>query len=96
MKNKVLQWAKDRGILDKATPLTQTAKLTEELAELIQALAVNDIEETKDAIGDMTVVLIILAELCELDHDDCLASAYEIISKRKGKMVDGVFVKEES
>ena len=94
MKDKVLQWAKDRGILDKATPLTQTAKLTEELAELIQALAVNDTSEIADAIGDMTVVLIILAELCELDHSACLASAYEIISKRKGTMVDGVFVKE--
>jgi NTP pyrophosphatase (non-canonical NTP hydrolase) len=94
MKDNILYWAENRGILESATSLTQLAKLTEELSELVHALAMDDKDEIKDAIGDMTVVLIILANLCELDHDDCLESAYEVISKRSGNMVNGVFVKD--
>ena len=61
---------------------------------MILALATDNKLEIKDAIGDMTVVLIILADLCGLSHSDCLESAYNVISKRTGKMVDGVFVKD--
>jgi len=49
----------------------------------------------KDAIGDMYVVLTILALQLDLDIGDCVAMAYEEIRDRKGKMVNGVFVKED-
>ena len=90
----VLNWAKDRGILDNGTVEGQMTKLQEEFDELKEALAVNDKVEIKDAIGDMQVVLIILAELLDMDAQEALQEAYNTISKRKGKMVDGVFVKD--
>lgn len=94
MKNKVLQWAKEKGILDKATPKDQMLKTVEEVGELAKAIGRNDKEEIKDGIGDIAVTIIIQAELNGLDFDECLESVYEIISKRKGKMVNGIFVKE--
>ena len=53
---------------------------------------------TKKAIvemGDILVTLIILCEQLHLDPIECLDLAYKKISKRKGKTIDGVFVKEE-
>lgn len=94
MKNKVLQWAKEKGILEKSTPKDQMLKTVEEVGELAKAIGKNDKEEIKDGIGDITVTIIIQAELNGLDFDECLESAYEIIAKRKGKMVNGIFVKE--
>jgi len=32
--------------------------------------------------------------LCGLDIEDCIESAYDVISKRKGKMINGTFVKD--
>lgn len=49
----------------------------------------------KDDIGDITVTLIIQAKMQGLDFEECLQHAYDQISKRKGKMIDGFFVKDE-
>lgn len=95
MKNKVLQWASEKGILDKATKEAQMLKTVEEVGELANAIGKNNIDEIKDAIGDITVTLIIQAELCGLDFDECVESAYDVISKRTGKMVNGIFVKDK-
>jgi len=94
MKNNVLKWAMQKGILEKATPQAQMLKTVEEVGELAEAIGKNDLPEIKDAIGDITVTLIIQAELNGLDFDDCLESAYNIIAKRTGKMVNGIFVKD--
>jgi len=40
------------------------------------------------------VVLINIAERNGVTLEDCLAVAYDDIKDRKGKMVDGVFIKE--
>ena len=48
-----------------------------------------------DDIGDMIVVLINIAERNNLTIEQCLAQAWNDIKDRKGKMVDGIFVKEE-
>lgn len=50
--------------------------------------------ETKDGIGDMLVTIILLAKMVNMDTVDCLQSAYDVIKKRTGKMVDGQFVKD--
>lgn len=47
MKNKVLQWAKEKGILDKATPKDQMLKTVEEVGELANAIGKNDKEGIK-------------------------------------------------
>lgn len=108
---KVLEWAKEKGILDKATPIAQCDKTFEEVEELAEALeaqragfaeftnskgkSVNTNEEIKDALGDILVTIIIGAELQGLKLEDCLQSAYNIISKRTGKMINGQFVKDK-
>ncbi len=51
-------------------------------------------KDIADDIGDMIVVLINIAERNELTIEQCLEKAWDDIKDRKGKMVDGVFVKE--
>jgi NTP pyrophosphatase (non-canonical NTP hydrolase) len=50
--------------------------------------------DLKDGIGDCTVTLILAAEMAGLDFIECLQAAYNEIKNRKGKMENGVFVKE--
>lgn len=107
----VLQWAKEKGILYKATPIAQALKTLEEVNELIEAVEYQDLnfdtftnqkdkvvntkEEIKDALGDILVTIIIGAELQGLKLEDCLESAYNVIKDRKGVMRDGQFYKNE-
>ena len=91
--SKIVDWAKEKGILNKSNSQKQFLKLTEEVGELAQGILKRDIAEISDAIGDCIVVLTILAEMENLSVNDCLQGAYDIISKREGKMVDGVFIK---
>ena len=91
----VIQWAADKEILTKATPLTQTMKTFEEVEELREAIMVNDKDEIIDALGDILVTIIIQAELQGLSLEHCLESAYNVIAKRTGKMVDGTFIKDK-
>lgn len=163
----IIEWAEEKGILNKATVSSQYAKFQEEYHEYL-----ND-DDKLDAIGDMAVVLIILIEMLDFyevedieEHfkefidiskklsfkvnpnillekhisslhsiidieltspdwisvqeqasyaailvlgslqylctnyynttlEKCLNDVYDIISKRTGKMVNGMFVKDE-
>jgi len=89
---RVTQWHYDRNLIDGATDKAQFTKLQEE----VQELATSIWNETSpiDDIGDIMVVLINIAERNGLSLNDCLAHAYNDIKDRKGKMVDGIFVKE--
>ncbi|RSU12331.1 hypothetical protein CBF29_06430 [Vagococcus elongatus] len=91
---RVEEWAKVRGI-DRNDPSKQMLKVVEEVGEVAAALARGDQEELMDGIGDSIVTLIILAQQSGMDALDCLNAAYNVIAKRKGKVVNGVFVKEE-
>ena len=91
---KIREWAKQRGIFDKGDVKTQYVKLMEEAGEVAKALLTNDKAEIKDGIGDMVVVLTNLAHLSGFTIEECIDEAYEVICKRKGKMVNGTFVKE--
>lgn len=92
----VIEWAKEKGILEKGTPLAQWNKTAEEVNELNDALFDDNREEIIDALGDILVTIIIQAEMQGLKLEECLESAYNVIAKRKGKMIDGQFVKEDS
>ena len=94
MTEKIEQWAKARN-LHAQDPKIQLSKLMEESGELAKAILKNDKIEQIDAIGDVTVVLIVLSLQLGLDYKECVKSAYDVIKDRKGKMIDGVFVKEE-
>jgi NTP pyrophosphatase (non-canonical NTP hydrolase) len=66
----------------------------EEAGELAAALLNDDKPEIQDAIGDMIVVLTNLAHLEGFSVEDCIDAAYTEIATRKGKMLNGTFVKE--
>ena len=87
-------WANDKGIYKSGDSKTQYVKLMEESGELARAILKRDKPEIKDAIGDMIVVLTNLAYLEGFEVEDCVASAYDVIKSRQGKMVNGTFVKE--
>ena len=90
----VIAWATQKGIFENGTYKAQAMKTWEETDELITAIENNDRAEVIDALGDILVTIIIQAEMHELSLVDCLESAYNVISKRTGKMVDGQFVKD--
>ena len=87
-------WADERGLYDKGDTKTQFCKLMEEAGELGRAVLKDDKTEFIDAIGDMIVVLTNMAHLGGTTVEHCIDSAYEVISKRTGKMVNGTFVKD--
>jgi len=92
--DKIRDWAKERGLYDKGDTKTQFLKLMEEAGELGRAILKDDQPEFVDAIGDMVVVLTNLAHLGNTSIEACVDSAYNVISKRTGKMVNGTFVKD--
>ena len=91
----IRNWAKVRGIYENGDARTQYIKLQEEAGELAKAMLKDDQAEFVDAIGDMVVVLTNLAEQRNVRIETCIASAYNQISDRTGKMINGTFVKDE-
>jgi NTP pyrophosphatase (non-canonical NTP hydrolase) len=90
----IRQWAEDRNLIEGSDLKSQFVKLIEEAGELANAIAKKNDIEFADAIGDIFVVLTILAAQNGMDIEDCIANAYYEIKDRKGKMLDGIFVKE--
>ena len=52
-------------------------------------------EDCKLEMGDIFVTLLILCEQLRIDPIECLSMAYEKISKRTGKTINGQFIKSE-
>lgn len=90
----VKKWSKDKS-LDQADSKAQFTKSVEEIGEIASALCRNDTEALRDGIGDVIVTLIILAQQNNMTLYECLSTAYEEIKNRKGKMVNGTFVKSD-
>ena len=87
-------WADQRGLLVPDNRPRQMLKVMEEVGETAAALARGNRRELKDGIVDSIVTLIILAAQSGFTATECLEAAYNEIKGRKGKTVDGVFVKE--
>jgi len=94
MKEKILDWAEPKGLLNPQIAPQQFMKLVEEVGELSNAMLNRNEAEQIDALGDIQVVLIILAEQLGFDLDTCLECAYNEIKNRKGKTINGSFIKE--
>jgi len=88
----ISQWHKDRNLIDGSTDKDQYLKLIQEAGELSDSLCKG--KDIRDDIGDMMVVLINIMVRNNLTITECLSVAYDDIKNRKGKMVDGVFIKE--
>ena len=95
MIEQIRKWASDRDIIVMGDAKTQYIKLQEEAGELAQALLKDDQAEVIDAIGDIVVVLTNLASMRGVHIETCISSAYDVITKREGKMINGTFVKNE-
>lgn len=92
MIDKIVQWHKDRNLIDGSTDEKQFVKLLEEVGELAASIARG--KDVADDVGDIIVVLVNIATRNGLTIDECLGKAWDDIKDRKGKMIDGVFVKE--
>lgn len=102
---KVEQWFVDRN-LDSLDGSGQLTKLQEEVDELKQAFwqsqvidnmdeAIKVRGEEIDAVGDTLVVLIGYCMQRDINIKEALRFAYSEIKDRKGKVINGIFVKEE-
>lgn len=90
----IIQWAEDRNMISPKNTSRQYMKVSEELGEIAEGINKNNREQVEDSLGDILVTLIILAQDLNFDLLDCLNSAYNVIKDRKGKTINGVFVKE--
>ena len=68
-------------------------KLIQEVGELSDSVCKQ--QDIRDDVGDIMVILINIVERAGISLDECLDVAYDDIKDRKGKMVDGIFIKDE-
>ena len=87
-------WAAGKNLITGSTWQKQFGKLQEEVNEAKEAMELQDLAKVKDELGDCGVVLTLLAAQHGLNFEDCLEAALTKISKRTGKVIDGVFVKD--
>ena len=92
----IQNWAWDRNLIDGSTTNAQMLKLMEEVGELAGGVCKGKVDVIKDSIGDVFVVLTIIAAKMGWSIEECVQAAYAEIKDRKGKMVDGIFVKEKA
>jgi len=87
----VVKWHLDRNLIDGSNNQAQFVKLMEEAGELAGNISRD--KDVRDDIGDMIVVLINIAAREGYSIEDCLEVAWDEIKDRKGRMIDGIFVK---
>lgn len=91
---KINEWFDEKGLSD---AVMQYAKLNEEVGEIAHELTRGhlDTKEMKDSLGDTFVTLVGMAHHLHLDLSECIEMAYNEIKDRKGKVIEGSFVKEQ-
>jgi NTP pyrophosphatase (non-canonical NTP hydrolase) len=95
IQKKVIAWANQRDLIDHDNIKSQTLKLAEEVGELCSAILKEDKYLQKDAIGDIQIVLIILAAQLKINYNSAIFSAYSEIKNRQGKTINGSFIKNQ-
>ena len=106
LQKKVEKWAEDKDLLHRKNAPKQFLKMIEEIFEfksemdLLERTEHDKLREIyeermKLEMGDIIVTIIILCKQLDIDPKDCLQKAYNKISIRKGKTINGTFVKEE-
>ena len=88
----IIQWHHDRNLINGSSNKDQVLKLIQELGELSDSVCKGN--DVKDDLGDMMVVMLNIMEREGVSMEECLLTAYNDIKDRKGKMIDGIFVKE--
>lgn len=105
LQEKVLEWADSHNLLHEENADKQFMKFIEEVFEFkTEYDFIKDIKEKKRIcfyrnmqleMGDVFVTLIILCKQLGIEPQYCLKKAYEKIKDRKGKTIDGCFIKAE-
>ena len=106
LQEKVLEWADSHDLLHEENASKQFLKFIEETfefktemdsctAEFIYRDLVDIREDMQLEMGDIIVTLIILCKQLGIEPQECLELAYDKIKDRKGKTIDGCFVKAE-
>lgn len=92
---KVWKWFDDKKLSD---PVMQMVKVQEEVGELAHEISRGhkDSVEVVDALGDTLVTVIGMCHHLHITPASALTLAYNEIKDRKGKVVEGSFVKEEN
>lgn len=89
---KTIQWHKDRNLIEGSDDKSQIMKLIQELGELSDSVCKG--KSIQDDIGDLLVVMINMCVRNNTTLEECLDVAYGDIKDRKGRMEDGIFIKE--
>lgn len=96
----IIEWGEEKGINN---PEKQFQKLAEEMLEAHEAYLASEYykpseteyEHLVEELGDIGVVWILLCNMLEVDPFDALEAAHNKNKDRKGKTINGSFVKEE-
>ncbi len=91
---KTNKWFDDRNLIQGSTDKDQILKLMQELGELSDHACKG--EDIRDDLGDMLVVMLNIMKRNNFTIEECLEMAYNDIKDRKGRMIDGIFVKEQN
>lgn len=86
------QWHHDKNLIEGSSDKAQFVKLIEEAGEL--AVSIGQGRDVRDDIGEMIVVLINIAARNGHTLCDCMEVAWHDIKDRKGRMVEGIWVKD--
>jgi len=89
----IVEWHHARNLIDGSTDKDQLCKLIQEVGELSDNICKG--KDISDDIGDCIVILINIAERNNLTLEQCMSQAWHDIKDRKGRMSDGIFIKEE-
>ena len=88
---KIEQWAEDRNIIKGAKPIDQAMKLFAEFGELSDHVGNNQLDKVFDDVGDVFVVLTIIAKQCNLS----IYNHLDVKLKPSGLKVDAAFLASE-
>ena len=91
--DKIMKWHENRNLIEGSTDKDQVLKLQQELGELSDSVCKQ--KDMKDDLGDMMVIMLNIMKRNNYTMEECLETAYNDIKDRTGKMIDGIFVKEE-
>jgi len=93
----VLRWGEARGIVKNGKAISQAIKTLEEVTELLDAINRKNLDDAKDAVGDVVVTLIMVCAILDINLVECLQGAYTEIKHRKGYLTsEGTFIKEQA
>lgn len=92
LEKQVIDWATNHGIFQLSKPKSLILKTISEVGKVCDNVLRD--KDIQNDIGNIIFTLIVLCEMQKTTLNQCLQLALSEIQNRKGKMVNGAFVKE--